>query len=98
MNLAKSSVKNKIIKARISEEEYKTILEQRQASGLSESEFVRRALFGVQISSRGAGNQKVMAHICEIQSLLNQARFAMCDAVVIDEIQEEVSNLCRCLS
>ena len=28
MNLAKSSVKSKIIKARISEEEYKTILEQ----------------------------------------------------------------------
>lgn len=98
MNSTKSGVKNKTIKARISEEEYETILEQRQASGLSESEFVRRALFGVQISGHGAGNQKAMAHICEIQSLLNEARLAVCDAVIIDEIQEEISNLCQCLS
>lgn len=98
MNSTKSSVKSKIIKARISEEEYKTILEQCQASGLSESEFVRRALFGVPISSRGAGNQKAMAYICEIQSLLNQIRLTMYDAVVIDGIQAEVSNLFRRLS
>lgn len=47
MNSTKSGVKSKIIKTRISEEEYQRILEQRKASGLSESEFVRRALFQV---------------------------------------------------
>ena len=42
----KSSVRSKVIKARISEDEYQKIRAKRQASGLSESEFVRRVLLG----------------------------------------------------
>lgn len=97
MNSTKSGVKSKIIKTRISEEEYQRILEQRKASGLSESEFVRRALFQVQISDSGVKNQKAMEHICIIHTLLNEARLTM-DNAVVDELQEEVSYLCRCLS
>lgn len=50
MNDNKSNNRTKTIKARLSESEYQAISEQRQASGLNESEFVRRALLGVRIS------------------------------------------------
>ena len=96
MNFEKSETRKKMIKARVSETEYAVISEQRQASGLSESEFVRRALLGVQISGSGSDNQKAMAHIYDIQTLLNQARQSV-NSMILDEIQEEVSELCRCL-
>lgn len=41
MNDNKSNNRTKTIKARLSESEYQAISEQRQASGLNESEFVR---------------------------------------------------------
>ena len=62
MNDNKSNNRTKTIKARLSESEYQAISEQRQASGLNESEFVRRALLGVRISGSGAGNQKAMVY------------------------------------
>ena len=93
----KSSVRSKVIKARISEDEYQKIRAKRQASGLSESEFVRRVLLGIELSGSAAKNQKAMAHVCEIQTILNQARLRVDDAV-LGEIQEEVSSLCRYLS
>lgn len=88
--------KNRIIKARVTEEDYCNISRTIKASGLSESEFLRRAVMGVEISGNNAENQKAMVHICQIQTLLNQARLTM-DHIMIDEIQEEVSSLCRCL-
>ena len=97
MNDNKSNNRTKTIKARLSESEYQAISEQRQASGLNESEFVRRALLGVRISGSGAGNQKAMVHICQLHTLLNQAQ-ACVDSAILDEIQEEVSALCRCIS
>lgn len=96
MDFEKSETRKKIIKARISQTEYAAISEQRQASGLSESEFVRRALLGVKLSGSGSNNQKAMAHLCDLQTLLNQARQSI-DSMILDEIQEEVSELCRCL-
>ena len=96
MNHTKSSPRSKIIKARVSEEEYQKIQEKRQASGLSKSEFVRRALSGVEMSGSAAENRRAMAHICEIQTILNRIRLKTDDTILAD-LQEEVSSLCRCL-
>ena len=71
MNFEKSETRKKIIKPHISQTEYAVISEQRQASGLSESEFVRRAFLGVKLSGSGSNNQKAMAHLCDLQTLLN---------------------------
>ena len=72
------------------------IQEKRQASGLSKSEFVRRALSGVEMSGSAAENRRAMAHICEIQTILNRIRLKTDDTILAD-LQEEVSSLCRCL-
>ena len=96
MKKAKSELRGITIRARISETEHQKILEKQQASGLSTSEFTRRALLGADLSGSGAKNQKAMEHLCEIQTFLNQARQYI-DCGVLDELQEEVSQLCRCL-
>lgn len=90
------SKKDKIIKARVTEEDYLSIKHAITASGLSESEFLRRAAKRVEISGSNADHQKAMVHICQIQTLLNQARLKT-DDPMIDAIQEEVSVLCQCL-
>ena len=89
--------KTKILRARVTEEDYAEIIQVIQHSGLNESEFLRRAAKGAAISTNNAENQQMMAHICKIQSLLNDARLHE-ENPLIDEIQEEVSSLCQCLS
>lgn len=89
--------KNRIIKTRISEEDYVELKKGIEASGLSESEFLRRAVKGIQISGNNAASQKMMVHIVHIQTILNRARITM-DHPCIAEIQEEVSELCQYLS
>ena len=87
-------MKNKktiIMKARVTEEFYDELSPSICASGLSESEYIRRALSNTVISENNALNQKVMEHICNIHTLLNKARLTV-DDVVIDEIQGEVSK------
>lgn len=93
-------MKNKktiIMKARVTEEFYDELSPSICASGLSESEYIRRALSNTVISENNALNQKVMEHICNIHTLLNKARLTV-DDVVIDEIQGEVSEICQYLS
>ena len=92
-----SEVKSKTVKARVSEEEYRKLCQKREDSGLSESELIRRAIFGLNMSGCNAKNQKAMEHICKIHTLLNQARLEM-DDCVLDALQEEVSDLCQSLS
>lgn len=91
------SNKSKILKARVTEEDYLTISEAVKASGLSESEFLRRAAKNTKVLVNNAANQKMIAHICQIQTMLNQARLRT-DTPIIDEIQGEVSALCQYLS
>ena len=88
--------RSKIIKARMSEEEYRKFTQKKEASGLSESEFLRRVVMGVELSGNNAKNQEAMTHICQIHTLLDEARLKM-DNVIFDELQGEVSDLCRCL-
>ena len=80
----------------MTEDEYETFTQKREAAGLSESEFLRRVVLGMEISGSNAKNQKAMTHICQIHTLLDKARLTM-DDYVIDELQGEVSDLCRCL-
>ncbi|MBM6927330.1 plasmid mobilization protein [Pseudoflavonifractor phocaeensis] len=96
-SLQSSEVKSKTVKARVTEEEYRTFCQKREECGLSESELIRRAIFGLEVSGCNAKNQKAMEHMCKIHTLLNQARLEMDDAV-IDALQEEVSDLCQSLS
>lgn len=93
-------MKNKktiIMKARVTEEFYGELSPSICASGLSESEYIRRALSNTAISENNALNQKLMEHICNIHTLLNKTRLTV-DDVVIDEIQGEVSEICQYLS
>lgn len=93
-------MKNKktiIMKARVTEEFYDELRPSIHASGLSESEYIRRALSNAVISENNALNQKVMEHICNIHTLLNEAKLTVEDGV-IDEIQGEVSEICQYLS
>lgn len=96
-SIRSSEVKSKTVKARVSEEEYHKLCQKREESGLSESELIRRAVFGLEVSGCNAKNQKAMKHICKIHTLLNQARLEM-DDCVLDALQEEVSGLCQSLS
>ena len=64
--------RNKTIKARLTEDEYRDFRQQREDSGLSESEFIRRAVFGGKISANNAQNQAAMCHICNIQTLMSK--------------------------
>ena len=89
--------RNRIVKARISEEEYRIFSQKRKASGLSESEFIRRAIFGMEVLDNNARNQKAMEHICHIHTLLNHSKLKWNDPA-LDTLQEEVSDLCQCLS
>ena len=88
--------RNRIAKARMTEGEYQRLQQKREACGLSESEFIRRAVENVPMSESNANKQQIMMHICQIQTMLNKARITLGDAI-IDEIQQEVSDLCRCL-
>lgn len=93
-------MKNKktiIMKARVTEKFHDELSPSIRASGLSESEYIRRALSNTVISENNALNQKLMEHICNIHTLLNKARLTV-DDVVIDEIQGEVSEICQYLS
>ena len=83
-SIRSSEVKSKTVKARVSEEEYRKLCQKREESGLSESELIRRAVFGLEVSG------------CKIHTLLNQARLEM-DDCVLDALQEEVSGLCQSL-
>lgn len=88
--------RNRIAKARMTEGEYQSLQQKREACGLSESEFIRRAVENVPMSESNANKQQIMMYICQIQTMLNKARITLGDAI-IDEIQQEVSDLCRCL-
>ena len=97
MNQLKSKeTRSKKVKARMSENEYEEFNRRKVSSGLSESELIRRAVLKTEISNN-ANYQQASVHICQIQTLLNEARFKM-DDPLIDEIQEEVSILWQCLS
>ena len=91
------SVRNKTIKARLTENEYRDFRQMREDSGLSESEFIRRAVLGGKISANNARNQEGMSHICNIQTLMNQLTLDTEDPIA-EEIREEVSALCQSLS
>ena len=91
------SVRSKIIKARLTEDKYRDFRQKREDSGLNESEFIRRAVFGGKISSNNAQNQVTMRHICNIQTLMSQLILDTGDPVA-EEIREEVSALCQSLS
>lgn len=91
------SVRNKTIKARLTEDEYHDFRQKREDSGLGESEFIRRSVFGGKISANNAQNQAAMCHICNIQTLMSQLTLDTEDPVA-EEIREEVSALCQFLS
>ena len=68
------SVRSKIIKARLTEDEYRDFRQKREDSGLNESEFIRRAVFGGKISgnlygtnqkSDGESNLWIMSEKCQ---------------------------------
>jgi hypothetical protein len=97
MNSLKSKeTKNRTIKARMSDAEYDAFVKKRSASGLSESELIRRAVLEAEIHSSHADRQQAAIHICNIQTMLNQIKLRQ-DDPMLDAIQGEVSDLCRCL-
>lgn len=89
-------IRNRMSKTRLTEEEYQSLQQKKKACGVSESEFIRRAIENAPMSANNANKQQIMMHICQIQTMLNKARITLGDAI-IDEIQQEVSDLCRCL-
>ena len=95
--MQKSNQKARVIRARLTEAQYQDFVQKCAASGLSESELLRRLAAGVTVLDELPRKRVIAAHACSIQTLLNQIILDT-DSTLAYQLQEEVSELCRNLS
>ena len=91
--------REKIVKARLSEEEYNRFSEKCKLAGATESELIRRSLSDTNIQGNVSNSRNAMIHICNMEKVIQmlEHKYSSEVGIAIDELREELNELCQFL-
>ena len=95
-----SENRNKVIKFRATEEEYRLLTEKSRQTGTTVSEFARRTIFEKPLAADGEKQKKCVSTLCGIQTDLQKLsmKYDLSEDPAFETIEGGMYQLCHFLS